>query len=312
MARQIRHPLKELRFTGGRFEENQGWLDFDVLPELLAYKNMLVETAKEEWKRCNPDRERLPKGFAENIRLGFNEIREGSCAVPVERITIVDDDDLLGYVEDEVDEAARIIDATLIAVRDDTPFPERFPARVIPMFDDWGKTLGPDEGIVLDGQNGVSPRFDAVIKERILRMRTERYEDVIDLIGEVRAAGLKAREGGSFTILLENGDSVDGVFTDAQETCITEALHEHRQARLRMVGLGEFEGSGHLKRILRVDQIEVRTSGETSFDPSVPPIWETIAELGRTVPDEEWAKVPADLAENLDHYLYGEPKEDGR
>lgn len=128
MTKAIRHPFKELRFTGGRFEQNKGWLDFDVLPELQVYRKLLVETAKEEWKRRNPGRERLPKGFEENIRLGFHEIREGSCAVPVERIVEVGDDALELYVPDEVDEAARIIDATLMAVREDAPFPDRLPA----------------------------------------------------------------------------------------------------------------------------------------------------------------------------------------
>jgi hypothetical protein len=38
------------------------------------------------------------------------------------------------------------------------------------------------------------------------------------------------------------------------------------------------------------------------------PIWEVAREIGSSVPDAEWAKVPKDLAENLDHYLYGTPK----
>ncbi|HZF08407.1 MAG TPA: hypothetical protein VFE33_06410 [Thermoanaerobaculia bacterium] len=40
------------------------------------------------------------------------------------------------------------------------------------------------------------------------------------------------------------------------------------------------------------------------------PIWEVLEELGATVPDSEWAKVPQDLAKNLDHYLYGAPKQE--
>ncbi len=39
------------------------------------------------------------------------------------------------------------------------------------------------------------------------------------------------------------------------------------------------------------------------------PIGEIFEELGRSIPEEEWAKVPADLSKNLDHYLYGAPKE---
>ena len=38
------------------------------------------------------------------------------------------------------------------------------------------------------------------------------------------------------------------------------------------------------------------------------PIWEVIAEISSQVPEEEWAKLPADGAENHDHYLYGAPK----
>jgi hypothetical protein len=33
-----------------------------------------------------------------------------------------------------------------------------------------------------------------------------------------------------------------------------------------------------------------------------------LREIGRSVPAEEWAKLPEDFNENLDHYLYGSPK----
>lgn len=38
------------------------------------------------------------------------------------------------------------------------------------------------------------------------------------------------------------------------------------------------------------------------------PIGEVIAEISASVPDEEWAKLPTDGAEQHDHYLYGSPK----
>jgi Arc/MetJ-type ribon-helix-helix transcriptional regulator len=40
------------------------------------------------------------------------------------------------------------------------------------------------------------------------------------------------------------------------------------------------------------------------------PIWEIIAEIGREIPEEEWAKLPTDMASNVDHYLYGAPRSD--
>jgi Arc/MetJ-type ribon-helix-helix transcriptional regulator len=38
------------------------------------------------------------------------------------------------------------------------------------------------------------------------------------------------------------------------------------------------------------------------------PVWERIQERTASVPGEEWDKVPADLAEQHDHYIYGTPK----
>jgi hypothetical protein len=38
------------------------------------------------------------------------------------------------------------------------------------------------------------------------------------------------------------------------------------------------------------------------------PVWERIQERTAAIPDEEWDKLPTDLAEQHDHYLYGVPK----
>jgi hypothetical protein len=47
-------------------------------------------------------------------------------------------------------------------------------------------------------------------------------------------------------------------------------------------------------------------NADDEYDDSVPPVWEAIIELGASVPDEEWDRVPTDLAVNLRRYLYGE------
>ena len=38
------------------------------------------------------------------------------------------------------------------------------------------------------------------------------------------------------------------------------------------------------------------------------PIWERILERSAAIPNEEWDKLPTDLAEQHDHYLYGTRK----
>jgi|1185.fasta_scaffold16595_2 hypothetical protein len=51
--------------------------------------------------------------------------------------------------------------------------------------------------------------------------------------------------------------------------------------------------------------------GEFVPDPNARPFWEEILEIGARIPQEELDKIPEDLAKNLDHYLYGAPKEEG-
>jgi hypothetical protein len=43
-------------------------------------------------------------------------------------------------------------------------------------------------------------------------------------------------------------------------------------------------------------------------EPARRPIEEVLAELAAEVPAEDWAALPTDLTDHLDHYLYGLPK----
>jgi Arc/MetJ-type ribon-helix-helix transcriptional regulator len=52
---------------------------------------------------------------------------------------------------------------------------------------------------------------------------------------------------------------------------------------------------------------EVTASGEPAAS-SHPPIWELFEQITASIPEEEWAKLPSDGAEQHDHYIYGTPK----
>ena len=65
------------------------------------------------------------------------------------------------------------------------------------------------------------------------------------------------------------------------------------------------------KEVLKfVETLEQRTSAASgkSAAGSSKTIWDEIELLSKQVPPEEWAKVPTDLSESIDHYLYGAPK----
>jgi|GEM_PF-2946747 hypothetical protein len=49
---------------------------------------------------------------------------------------------------------------------------------------------------------------------------------------------------------------------------------------------------------------------DDEYDDSVPPLWQSVIDLGASVPPEVWDRVPRDLSTNLDHYLYGNSGKD--
>ena len=60
------------------------------------------------------------------------------------------------------------------------------------------------------------------------------------------------------------------------------------------------EGAGSARGIDRPAKEEM--------DPSARPIEEVLQAIVADVPKEEWDRLPADLSNNLDHYIYGTPK----
>ena len=54
------------------------------------------------------------------------------------------------------------------------------------------------------------------------------------------------------------------------------------------------------------------TNGHETAAPAaaetIKPFWQKALEASQRIPDEELERLPADLAANIDHYIYGTPK----
>ncbi len=59
-----------------------------------------------------------------------------------------------------------------------------------------------------------------------------------------------------------------------------------------------------------LDTLASGTSAEPNgTHPERRPIWEIVEEVNATLPADTWENVPTDGSINLDHYLYGAPKQ---
>ena len=164
MATHDRQILREIRFTGGRFEETEGWLDLDVLAELLNYKEILIAIVREIWLREHQGSERLPRGFAQEFHLAISEIGTGPYSVQIESIVT---GTLPGQTE-RLHKAAALIDTTLMAAQDTEPFPKEITDAVLTMFKKWGRSLKTNESLVLSGNNSGSPILNSAIRKEMV------------------------------------------------------------------------------------------------------------------------------------------------
>jgi hypothetical protein len=297
----IRRPVTVLRFDGPRFEDHG--LDVDVLPEIVAYKRLLQETAKEIWRRQHPGRQRLPKNIDGDISLKFFNLEPGSTIVPLVR-----DDASMRERQfpllDQLEVAADLLVTTIQAAAQSESAPTDLPRNVILLFGQLGNTLRSDERLFVatESTERAPACFDQQVRTKILRWAAMPYSDTVDLVGEVRGTDL---DGLRFTLRLQDGRKIPGRFRPEHEQLVLTGLGEHASQRIRVQGTAEFDpADGALREIVSVDRIELIPASEESV-PTSAAIWEQLAALGRAVPNEVWQDVPTDLASNVDKYRHG-------
>jgi len=293
-----------LTFKGERFRDHA--LDLRAINELSQFQKMVAETAKTLWRAANPGRERLPSHFEERVRLCLRRIEDGSATAPLEVFMEEEDQTSLWEREPvEVNEAVKLAHEVFEAIGADALLPERFPRALLPEYAKWGQSLGDDEAVEMQVSEKKPAYLTLVHREKLEKFVETPHEDRVEISGEVFEADVKK---GRFQLWSGEDTTVSVDFTPEQEDQVTTALKEHKTAQMYVKGLGEYSAQGKLLRILHVEELRLTTS-MIHYDRSARPIEDLLEELAKEIPKEEWDKLPNDLNVNLDHYLYGVPKQ---
>jgi predicted XRE-type DNA-binding protein len=122
-------------------------------------------------------------------------------------------------------------------------------------------------------------------RPNIEQIKTELTADIVRVFGERRLSDAQASE------------------------LLTLSLGEVRRIR---AGEVDYFVIDHLISILnRLSQhVTLSIAPEPEAKTDSRPIWDVVDSIMAAVPPGEWDKVPADLGQNHDHYLYGAPKRD--
>jgi hypothetical protein len=292
----------KLSFKGKRFEDHA--LDINILSEIIRFKKIVEETAKTLWREANR-KDRLPKHFEDRTKLYLRRIEPGSAVVPLETFFEVDDE-LIEQEPFELNEAVALAHKTILAIEQDKPLPDNFPKNLLPEFEKWGEDLREDEAIEITPPGKKPARLTPKAHLRLVTFAETPYEAEAEINGEVIEADIRL---GRFQLWIDEKTRITVNFTSELEEMVTTALKDHQTCRLYIKGKGKYSPQGKLEHIIQISESwTMAVSEPTLLNLMASPIEDILSELASEIPEEEWEKLPSDLTDNLDYYLYGTPK----
>ncbi len=242
----MKDPFANLVFRGTRYTD--GLMPVEALPELAAYRELVLALAKGVFQAAHPERQRLPKGFEAGFRLVLEKVESGSAVPNIARLLPVptalpgfelDGPDPFATARDKLQEAIEAVTAG----RD---LPSEVTPDILFRFNAFGRTLRDDESMIVaqPGQR-IGALYNREVRRALVLRAQLTYEDNVDLVGEVRGAD-KDTEG--FALRTADGMKVDvrvpPLFMPLALTSLTGT------APVRVRGNGLFSADGTLQRVL--------------------------------------------------------------
>jgi len=256
-------PFVTLIFRGGRFGEAA--MPLEALPELAAYRDLVVAVAKALYQGANRDRQRLPKGFETAFRLVLDRVEPGSTVPVISRLS--EDPSLLFPAEpDWFDRARDLVERGIGAASRGVAVPTELSNEILARFGAFGRTLRDDESIVVaqPGKRDGAVYDRAVRRGLVLRVQAT-YEDDVDLLGEVRAAD-KDAEG--FVLRTADGRKLDVHTPPLFFPLALRSLGESALVRVR--GSGTYNAEGELVKVSMATDVSLAEEGDEQTRPGCP------------------------------------------
>jgi hypothetical protein len=204
------HKSFRLRYVGQRFDGAR--LPLDVLSDLLAFRDLLVSYAKDEWRRHFPERQRLPRGFDKSISFDLISIESGSAMPKLDWNRETAQANLPGFT----DELEHLVDNSyndltqLIDGAGNADFPQSLSSEHIRALNKLGSSLRDGERIeFLDSQgaDGNVVFLDTYRRKNLITHVRETYQSRFEGIGRLLGTHLRTQVSGYIEVVTaEHGE----------------------------------------------------------------------------------------------------------
>lgn len=186
-----------LRYVGARFEGAR--MPLDVLPDLPAFRDLLVAYVKAGWREAHRNRERLPKGFVRGLKFDLLGVEDGS-AVPAIQWDSDNAQLHLPEFKDEIEVLVSEAFANVVHLVDGAASQvsgHSLNLEEIRALNRFGADLQQDERIEFAGTKDATGNvvyLDADRRKRLLTRGRNSYEARFDSVGKLLGSGIDEAE----------------------------------------------------------------------------------------------------------------------
>ena len=252
----------EHHLHGSRFEG--GVVPLEVLGDLVAFREMVLEVAKWRFLSRNPGRQRVPRGFTDNFSFNLAGLREGSAVCDIElgapHGTL--SSEYGPYFEDFSEALESIIDA----VNSDDPI-TRMPLDYYAYFDRVGRSLR--DGELLEFRlpaKGVSAKLDQSRRRNLLALsRLSEFTNEVTLRGYVPEMD---QDRMTFELQPAHGPKVSAPLPAFHFDTVLQAFVGYSgpdPVRVMVSGIGRFNRQGRLQSLENVTDVSLLEPLDVAF-----------------------------------------------
>lgn len=246
--------LLEPHFEGERFRNHT--LPLSLLRDLEALQGIILEIAKDDYRQANPNRQRLPRGFSDQLELHLSS-RQGSF---VAEIGLLQDDSLLLGFDPRMEQArracARFVDV-LAHVQEQRPGPPpHLPDAAWAYLEKFGRGLQPEECIRFTQGDAYEVQFTRELRRRLLLSRpgseplTEEVR-VLAKLGDVRPRDHE------MTLVLGDGRVISAAINDQLVNDLGPVtVSEFGKRWVLVKGIATLDANQQLLRVEETETVE--------------------------------------------------------
>lgn len=244
------------RLIGKRFSGCAIPLEF--LKDLAVLEEMIVEVAKNEFRKENPDRQRSPRGFTEGIELKLTGIEDGS-AVPIISL-VVAATTLFSPDNQKYFERAReaVINAIGAAERNET-ITNYLPEKTLGYFDKMGRSLKNGEAIEFTSPtHSIPAKLTRETRKRLI-LASANVKEITEEISIRGTVPEMDQDDMTFEIqLLVDGCKITAPIAAQHLDTILDAFNGYKNGtRILLQGIGRYNRNDRLQRVESIEHISI-------------------------------------------------------